>query len=394
MGTVNVPARDMRFPAILSIVWTLAGGLLFGGVGVAIMQHFNAIAGPLILMAASTLFLIGAGIGLAHSLVLGYFGREPGTTWRDNLKALKHGLLYFIPALLLGWVVTGWVAALPIALATSVIGSFVSISAWVILLFMVFMAISMGWEGLTRAYGGWQDRVLGTLATAGALVSLLLLFYISNHPVWFTAIQLTTFGKAFFSMGVALWIYGPITTLGLYLLHQKLNRTDIAEARFPATKVDWKRFALDAMHVVVVGFLMAMLLLPFYNGVSNLPTLLEKYGILYGILLSMSAAVSNELFLRLFLFTLIFWFARKHWPTKETRALWIAIAASALIDGLFHTNELPALGFGTLAMSVSYVVVHVILPSVAFGYLYWKRGLATAMGAHAMSGIFLGLLAL
>ena len=134
MASPTVPARDMRFPAILSILWALAGGLLLGGVGVALMYHFESIPGPALLVATSVLFFIGAGIGLAHSLVLGYFGREKGTTWRDTGKALLHGLIYFIPALLLGWAVTGWVAALPIALMTGVIGSFISVAAWVILL--------------------------------------------------------------------------------------------------------------------------------------------------------------------------------------------------------------------------------------------------------------------
>lgn len=395
MTDKTAPTRDMRFPATLAMAWTLAGGLLLGGISVAIMLFTKQMRPPLMLVAASTLFFVGGGIGLAHSLVLGYFGREKGSGWKEFFSALAHGLLYFVPSLLLGWLVAGWVAALPVALMTSFIGSSIAIAAWVLAAVVLYFAASIGWDALTRAYGGWQDRVVGTIATFAVLLSMLVLFYLSNHPIWFTAIKLTFTGKALFSFVVTFWIYGPLITLGLYLLHNKLGRSDIAEARLPSTKIDWKEVRFNAFHVVAVGFIMALFMLPFYNGTTHLPTEMNQFGAMIGTLLPVGHAVMNELFLRLFLFTSIFYVATKYFsqhPKKELYSVVVAVLLAALGDGLFGMHDVFDWGID-FWMGMSYIV-YLVVQSVAFGVLYWRRGLATAMCTHAASGILLGVMSI
>ena len=395
MTDKTTPTRDMRFPATLAMAWTLAGGLLLGGISVAIMLFTQQMRPPLMLVAASFLFFVGGGIGLAHSLVLGYFGREKGSGWKEFFGALGHGLIYFIPSLLLGWLVAGWVAALPVALMTSFIGSSIAIAAWIMAAVVIYFAASIGWDALTRAYGGWQDRVVGTIATFAVLLSMLVLFYLGAHPIWFTAIKMTVVGKALFSFVVTFWIYGPLITLGLYLLHNKLGRPDIGEVRLPSTKIDWKDVRFNAFHVVAVGVIMALFMLPFYKETTHLPTQMEQFGMISGILLSVAHAVSTELFLRLFLFTSIFYVANKHFskhPKKELYSVLIAVLLSAIVDGLFGTHDVIDWGID-FWMGLSYIV-YLAVQSVAFGFLYWRRGLATAMCTHAAAGILLGVMSI
>jgi len=390
MSLSNAPSRDIRFPATLAIAWTLAGGLLLGGACVALMLFLQQMAAPLLLVAATVLFLVGAGFGFLHSLVLGYFGREKGTSWKDIRRSMLHGTLYFIPALVVGWMIAGWIAALPIALMTSVVGSIISIFSCIALAIILYFAITIGWDALVRAYGGWQDRFVGTIATLAVLMSLLVLVYMGHHPVWFVSLSLTSIGKLLLTLMLTFWVYGPIITLGLYLLHTQLNRTDLLAGRFP---VEWKRIGFNVFHVFAVGLVLAILMLPFYRGVTGLPSVAEQFGLLAGFAASISEAISHELFLRLFLFTVVFWAAKKYLQTDKYSVL-IAIVISMLADALFHRQEVASLGLPTFQMWMSYITVHTIIPSIAFGLLYWRRGLATAMGAHAMSGIFLGLLAL
>ena len=45
-------------------------------------------------------------------------------------------------------------------------------------------------------------------------------------------------------------------------------------------------------------------------------------------------------------------------------------------------------------MILAYAVARMAIPAALFGYLYWRRGLGTALAAHAAAGAAVGLLAL
>jgi hypothetical protein len=76
------------------------------------------------------------------------------------------------------------------------------------------------------------------------------------------------------------------------------------------------------------------------------------------------------------------------------RAAMLAIAAGAVLDLLFHLRGVPALGLPGAGSLLAFAAVRLAIPSVTFGYLFWKRGLATAVGAHLTAGAALGLMAL
>lgn len=95
--------------------------------------------------------------------------------------------------------------------------------------------------------------------------------------------------------------------------------------------------------------------------------------------------VAEEILLRLFLMTLLVWISTKITRTSDggptTPGIWIAIIVSAVIFGLAH---LPITG-SFAALSLTIVIRAILLNGVAgiiFGWLYWKKGLESAMIAH------------
>lgn len=98
------------------------------------------------------------------------------------------------------------------------------------------------------------------------------------------------------------------------------------------------------------------------------------------------ASISEEVFDRLFLLSLVAWIGIKLFRVRgegrgRTAALWTANVLTALFFGVYHIeNEML---FGEVTPLVMARTVLIILgPGLAFGYLYWKRGLEAAMLSH------------
>lgn len=101
-------------------------------------------------------------------------------------------------------------------------------------------------------------------------------------------------------------------------------------------------------------------------------------GVVYG-------GITEELFMRLFLMSSIAAIAGRWWKAADGRpapgAFWIAILVVAVLFGLGHLPATSAVTPLTTAIVARALVLNGIA-GVAFGYLYWKRGLEAAMAAH------------
>ncbi|MEW6085306.1 MAG: CPBP family intramembrane glutamic endopeptidase [Chloroflexota bacterium] len=114
-----------------------------------------------------------------------------------------------------------------------------------------------------------------------------------------------------------------------------------------------------------------------------------------GFLASFYGGIAEEIQLRLFIMSLLAWLGsliNKTPEGKPTSAVfWIAIIATAILFGLGH---LPATA--TIIPLTPLVITRAILLNglggAAFGYLYWKRGLESAMIAHFSTDIVLHVL--
>lgn len=114
-----------------------------------------------------------------------------------------------------------------------------------------------------------------------------------------------------------------------------------------------------------------------------------------GFLASFYGGISEEVLLRLFAMSLFVWlgsFVSKAADGKPTSAVfWIGNILAAALFGLGH---LPATA--SILPLTPLVVARAILlngaAGVAFGWLYWKRGLESAMAAHFTADIVLHVL--
>jgi len=104
-------------------------------------------------------------------------------------------------------------------------------------------------------------------------------------------------------------------------------------------------------------------------------------------LASFWAPWSEEIFDRLFLLSLIAWAVmrlfqvRKDGP-RRTAILWFANVATALFFGWYHISN-EAIFADPVPTLVAVRTVLIIVPvGLAFGWLYWRRGLEAAILAH------------
>lgn len=108
-----------------------------------------------------------------------------------------------------------------------------------------------------------------------------------------------------------------------------------------------------------------------------------------GLIASLYGGINEEVLLRLFLFTSLYFLFRKIFKFKtENRVsfLWATNILAALVFGMGH---LPAVF--KLVTPSSFEIFRVLLlngiAGLVFGWLYWSRGLWAAMGAHFVADL-------
>ncbi len=154
---------------------------------------------------------------------------------------------------------------------------------------------------------------------------------------------------------------------------------------------------LSTVAIGIVTALCILLLTRFTD--SHLPPPLVAQALVapassawHGFLASFYGGIAEEIELRLFFMTLLVWLIAKasRRPPSPT-VFWLAILLAALLFGAGH---LPAAAKVWPLDSV--VIARTIglnaLAGLAFGWLYWRRGIETAMLAHFCADIILHVL--
>jgi membrane protease YdiL (CAAX protease family) len=125
------------------------------------------------------------------------------------------------------------------------------------------------------------------------------------------------------------------------------------------------------------------------RGASGVPIRLAELAAIYpgwwrGLLASVDAGISEELFYRYLLLSLVVWLLgriRKGGGLSRAASIWIAIVATSLLFGWAHIDDV----IGTDRHSAFNLVAIVVLNcgiGTALGWLYWKYGLESAMLTH------------
>lgn len=108
-----------------------------------------------------------------------------------------------------------------------------------------------------------------------------------------------------------------------------------------------------------------------------------------GALASIYGGINEEVLLRLFLFTLIYFFVGKCLKIHESNRFVILWSVNILVAFLFGIGHLPA-AFKLTSPSVFEIFRVLFLNGIAgvvFGWLYWSRGLWAAILAHFVTDL-------
>ncbi|MCI4568994.1 CPBP family intramembrane glutamic endopeptidase [Lysobacter sp. CFH 32150] len=193
-------------------------------------------------------------------------------------------------------------------------------------------------------------------------------------------------------------LLGLLSLLGLRMGHRvglgsPLLQTWLARRAIPG----WR--TLKPVQSIAIGAIFAVIVL----GASLLlDPLLPKplhaitdtgKSALNGLLASFYGGIAEELQLRLFLMTLLVWsftaFGRRQ-PRVTT--YWVAIVIAALLFGVGHLPAAAKL-WGLSDIVVFRTIALNAVVGLAFGWLYWRRGIEMAMLGHFSADIVLHVLA-
>ncbi len=111
-----------------------------------------------------------------------------------------------------------------------------------------------------------------------------------------------------------------------------------------------------------------------------------------GFLASFYGGINEEIMLRLFLMTLLVWVFYKIKKTKEGNptklSIWLGIVLAAIIFGAGHLPALMSITTLTPLLIIRTIALNA-LGGIIFGWLYWKKGLESAMISHFSADIVL-----
>lgn len=111
-----------------------------------------------------------------------------------------------------------------------------------------------------------------------------------------------------------------------------------------------------------------------------------------GFLASFYGGINEEILLRLFLMTLFVWISFIITKTKEGKptkiGIWLSIILSAIIFGVGHLPVLLSITEPTTLLIFRTILLNTV-GGIIFGWLYWKKGLESAMISHFSADIVL-----
>jgi hypothetical protein len=376
-------ARGIGLHGWVMVTCAMAGGLVLGGVVVGVMTTIGRMTGHALFLVSTSLFVIGAFLGLMHGSILGFFGRSDGVTPRRARQDLGIATLYAIPGLAVAWLLTIWISMTVVARSVGRVGTHLGVLAgWVGGLAVIGVAAFLGYRALANAYARWPDRRIGTVLVMSTFGALVVLFLAEQPKLWGLHLQVTEVGAVLLAIGATLWIAGPIITLGLRELRS------VPWRRRPVLFGHGFQGAVDVGLGLVVGLVIGLLALPFVGPVAG------SLGGTEGVLTAVSQALVEEVLLRLFLTTSVMWLILRWHSVHPEEAAVMSVLGAAVVQLLLYVPSIAAIGFSTNMAAVVFALVGVLLPAAAFGALYWTRGFGTALLADATALVLIALLAL
>ena len=231
---------------------------------------------------------------------------------------------------------------------------------------------------------------------AGLAAAALIPYAAQLMPEVFARVPLPLWLVAAAQGAQAMVIVGLLAWLGLRMGHRVGLGSPVMHAwLLRRQRPDWAR--LQPLRAALLGVAAAVAILALVPLVDRaMPPMLQPPAAagagttaFNGFLASFYGGIVEELLLRLFLMTLLVWtVARLRGRTPPDRVYWCAIIAAALLFGAGH---LPAAAqiWGLEPVVVLRTLLLNGIAGIAFGWLYWKRGIEMAMLAHFSADLVL-----
>ncbi len=376
-------SRSIGLHGRTMVLSAMAGGIATGGVLVAALTLTGHLSGHALFLSATALFILGALLGLIHGAALGYFGRPANTSPRTAARQLVLAGLYAVPGLAVAWLVSVWVAMTLIAYYTGKIGALVGVGlGWVAAGAILATAVVTALRATRNALARWPERRAGTLLVGGTFAALLVTFLASRPELWGLRLRVTETGAVLLAVFLTIWVAGPIITLALRLARQ-----------LPTT---WKAAAqsagrwtiTDLIVGLTIGIVVGLLAVPFTAPGTGTGTALAG-----GVIAGVGQALVDEVLLRLFLVTGAAWLLLRWRRVHADEAAVGAVTLATVVQVALYTPGALSVGFASWTSTLAFLAVGVALPAVAFGVLFWRRGLAPALIADITALVAIALIA-
>lgn len=145
------------------------------------------------------------------------------------------------------------------------------------------------------------------------------------------------------------------------------------------SKINWKRILKYGIAGGVLSGVLLSLISNYFQDI--IPSELQKFSpnvlnrFLYG-------GITEEILMRFGIMTLIVWILSQLSKNKNSWIYWVGILISSLLFGIGHLPMVNTLVTNPTTPLISYIILGNSLGGLIFGWLYWKKGLETAMIAH------------
>jgi uncharacterized membrane protein len=138
---------------------------------------------------------------------------------------------------------------------------------------------------------------------------------------------------------------------------------------------------------------LGLLALPFFGAPLRVTAPVAATGLMGMLVIAASRALIDEVLLRLFLVSGVAWLMLRWKRVSAGEAAVAAVLAGAAVQLALYLPWVVGIGFPTFATALGFVLLVVIVPALAFGALYWKRGFGAALFAHATMIALLAMMA-
>jgi len=146
---------------------------------------------------------------------------------------------------------------------------------------------------------------------------------------------------------------------------------------------------------LLAGVLIVILSIPFNSASPELVNSETSIPAWKALLASFYGGIAEEVLLRLFLVSLFVWISFKIKKTKDgsptNAGIWVSIILAAVVFGLGHLPATSQITPLTTAVVIRAIVLNGV-GGIIFGWLYWKKGLESAMIAHFSADIVLHII--